>query len=67
MLYSLSGYLLDCKPENPKLKDKEEVIRCTLEEGVGKDVQPYTTLLTITITYGYTETISKDVEIRKEI
>ena len=62
----LSGSLLECKPENPKLKDKEEIVRCTLEEGVGKDVQPYTTLLTIDIKYGYTETISQNIEIRTE-
>ena len=62
----LSGSLLECKPENPKLKEKEVVVRCTLEEGIGKDVPPYTTLLTIDIKYGYTETISQNIEIRKE-
>ena len=62
----LSGSLLECKPENPRLKDKEEIVRCTLEEGIGKDVQPYTTLLTVIIDYGYTETISKKIKIRKE-
>jgi hypothetical protein len=63
----LSGYLLTCSPENLKLKNKEEVVRCILEEGIDKKEPSYTTLLTITVKYGYTETISKKVEIRKYI
>jgi hypothetical protein len=56
---------LTCKPNQIKLKDDAEIIRCTLDEGVDKSIQPYTTVLNIKLDYGYIETISKSVQIRE--
>jgi len=63
----LYGELLSCKPEILKLRDQDNTVRCTLEKGVSKDVEPYTSILSVVLDYGYTETISQNVEIRKEI
>lgn len=58
---------LVCNPSVLKLKDKEEEVRCTFETGIDKEVQPYTTILGVELDYGYTESVSKSVEIRKVI
>ena len=70
---SLSGVPLKCGeeegegPATIRLRDKEDIIRCTLEEGGGIDATKgaYTAPLRIEFDYGYTFTISKDIIIEK--
>ncbi len=61
----LSETPLVCQPTPIKLQEEEKTVRCVLEEGISKNLQSYTTILTINFDYGYTESISKKVEIRK--
>ncbi|TKJ17426.1 hypothetical protein CEE44_02725 [Candidatus Woesearchaeota archaeon B3_Woes] len=63
----LSETPLVCRPSPIKLQEREKVVRCVLEEGISKDVPSYSTILTVNLDYGYTDTISKRVEIRKII
>lgn len=77
---SLSGIDLDCSPEASigpgeaeiRLKDKEDLIRCTYETadkdgniGINANLDAYVTQLKIELNYGYTFTISKDIIIEK--
>ena len=48
-----------------RLREKKDVIRCTLEEGINRVQDAYTTPLRIEMDYGYTFTISKDITIEK--
>lgn len=74
------GMQLDCIPKKPeqktpeeklgfvRLKGKTDVVRCELkegQEGVPKDADAYVTPLTINISYGYIETITKNFNIKK--
>ena len=63
----LSEEILDCTPERFKIDDDENVIKCTLERGVSKEVQPYTSILSVILDYGYSERITKRVKIKKDI
>ncbi|MAG08718.1 hypothetical protein CMO89_04540 [Candidatus Woesearchaeota archaeon] len=75
----LSGKELNCSPKERlegggvspegyvRLKGKEDFVRCSLEEGIGKEMGTYTAPLTVELDYGYTFSISKDVEILKEL
>ena len=68
----LSGKKLDCEPKEKeiaivKLKDKQGKIRCTLKEGLDTTQGTYMTPLQITAEYGYTFTISKEIEIKRMI
>jgi hypothetical protein len=68
--FASQGEDLKCKSStsiNLELNEEEIIIRCTLEEGINKDVEPYTSVLNIVIGYGYTETLSKEVEIKKMV
>tara|TARA_Y100000310_G_C20668199_1_gene808814 strand:+ start:325 stop:1251 length:927 start_codon:yes stop_codon:yes gene_type:complete len=58
---------LTCRPDKTKLRDGIETIRCSLEEGIDKNLQPYITILRVELNYGYIETKSKNVEIRGNI
>lgn len=68
---SVRAYLaeeeLNCKPEEFKLSENEDfnTIRCSLDNGIGVSVPAYTSILSVILDYGYTETISKDIEIRQ--
>jgi hypothetical protein len=69
---TLSGKLLDCsvdtggaKIETIRLRDKKDLVRCTLEEGIDLGRDAYTAPLRIELQYGYTFTISKDIIIEK--
>ncbi len=57
---------IKCYPERIKLRAGEGKTRCTLEPGKISDSETttYTTPLFISLSYGYTETISKDIIIR---
>jgi len=48
-----------------KLKDNKDIIRCFLEEGVSRNSDPYLSPLKITLTYGYTQSISASYLIEK--
>jgi len=61
----LSGIPLECKPYELKLQNKQEKVICSLKEGVKKDEPTFTTLLSVILDYGYTQTISKRVTIKK--
>jgi len=68
----LSGELLDCSvdDEGPgvttiRLRNKEDLVRCTLEEGIDISRDAYTAPLRIELEYGYTFTISKNIIIEK--
>lgn len=61
----LSGVPLECKFYELKLKDKEDKVICSLKEGIKDDEPAFTTILTIKLSYGYTQTISKEIEIKK--
>ncbi len=67
------GKQLDCNPKleginsgKARLKDnKEDTIRCVLDEGIDKSRGTYSTPLYIELDYGYTSTISEEVTIKK--
>ncbi len=65
----LSGVKLECNADDDlvRLKDKEDIIRCTLEEqgGIPSNRDAYTAPLKVELEYGYTFTISKDIIIEK--
>jgi len=73
----LSDEPLDCSPKEIqgsetkegyiRLKEKEDFVRCTLTAGVSKSVGTYSTPLTVELDYGYTLSVSRDVEILKEL
>jgi len=77
IMASLSGKPLQCGINNDpgpaviRLKDKEKMIRCTLEPKEGEielidiNKDAYVTPLSIELDYGYTFTISKDIIIEK--
>jgi hypothetical protein len=61
------GKKLNCVNSNIKLAEGENMIRCVLEDGVDAKTEPYSTVLKVVLNYGYTETISKSIEIKKLI
>ncbi len=61
----LSGIPLECNPNELKLKKKQDKVICSLKEGVKKDEPAFTTLLSVVLNYGYTQTISKKITIKK--
>jgi len=56
---------LTCTPNRVKLT-QESTVRCKLEDGIGTDAGTYTSQITITIKYGYTQTINKDITIQRQ-
>lgn len=48
-----------------RLKEKEDYIRCVLEEGISEEKGTYSTTLKVVLDYGYTHSISKDMTIKK--
>ena len=48
-----------------RLREKEAMVRCTLEDGINIGRDAYTAPLKIELNYGYTFTISKDIIIEK--
>lgn len=67
----LAGETLDCSQDGSggdikaRLRDKKDVVRCTLPEGIEKSQDAYTSTLKVELTYGYTQTIAKDIIIEK--
>ena len=66
-MFSLKGNTqLDCEPKNPiKLKKGIAKINCISPELLSVDVGTYPSPLHITLNYGYTTTISKDIIIKR--
>ena len=67
---------LDCKPKRMgqtgsagylKMKEGTEFVRCVYTNGIHKSMGTYTTPLIIELEYGYVQSISKSMLIRKEI
>ncbi|MBI2657060.1 hypothetical protein HYX08_00010 [Candidatus Woesearchaeota archaeon] len=66
---------LDCQPKEKKdstekqgyvkLKDKKDIIRCTLREGIDGTLDPYLSPLKVEMSYGYTQSISASYIIQK--
>lgn len=50
-----------------RLKDKKGIGRCSLEEGINKEKGTYLTPLSVTLDYGYTSSISKEIDIKRPI
>ena len=48
-----------------RLRQKKSIARCTLENGIQRNIDAYTSPLRIELDYGYTFTISKDIIIEK--
>jgi len=48
-----------------RLREKKDIVRCTLKEGIERNRDAYTSPLKIELDYGYTFTISKDITIEK--
>ncbi len=65
----LSDKELTCFPNPVKLRESDNFVRCSLKDGdkIDANIPSYMSPLTITLTYGYTSTVSKDVLISKDI
>ncbi len=64
---SLSGGQIECIPQNLQLRDEEDFVTCTVVQGQGisREMLSFETPLKIEIEYGYTESISKQISIKK--
>src|SRR3989338_9039148 len=67
---SLSDKELNCnsgetEKAEARLREKKDIVRCTLEEGIPSNRDAFTSPLKIELDYGYTFTISKDITIEK--
>jgi len=68
---SLSNQPLDCNVKESGsnfqiiLREKKDIARCILKEGIPSNRDAYIAPLSITLDYGYTLTISKDITIEK--
>jgi len=56
--------MLKCEPAPLRLEYDEDFIRCELEDGIDTNFITYQSLLKIEMTYGYTFTISQNVDIK---
>lgn len=64
--YSLMAGHIKCSPDKVKLRGSDSRIVCTVEKGVIKtDMETYRTQLQVTLKYGYSQSISADVEIAR--
>ena len=69
----LSDKQLDCRKDKNedikktfvKLKDKKELIRCTLQEGISTSNDAFSSPLNVILSYGYTSSISANYVIQK--
>ena len=56
---------VDPGPAAVRLREKEDIVRCTSDDGIDIGRDAYTAPLKIELNYGYTFTISKDIIIEK--
>lgn len=63
----MGNRVLECSPRYGlvRIKDKQGMVRCTLNEGISEERGTYTTPLQIIIDYGYMFSITKRVRIKK--
>ena len=73
---SLSNQQLTCQldtqqknnlPGHIKLKDKKDIIRCSLEEGIDRNIDTYLSPLKVILRYGYTQSIATSYLIEKPV
>jgi hypothetical protein len=64
---ALDGKALSCIPEKLKLRGEGDTVRCTLAKGMEKQAGNYVGAIVVELDYGYMSTISKKVEIRRQI
>jgi hypothetical protein len=62
---TLSGKPLKCEPDRINLREESSFVRCWDNRGISVEMGNYLAPLVVELDYGYTTTISKDVEIRK--
>lgn len=69
---SLSNKPLECQIDKKerelghiKLKDKKDIIRCSLDEGIDRNQDPYFSPFKVVLNYGYTHSISSNYLIQK--
>jgi hypothetical protein len=62
---NLGGMPLRCEPLPFKLKGQNDFVRCGLDNGLDKPEAAYTSVIDVTLDYGYTFTVSKEVTIDK--
>ncbi|MBD3310704.1 hypothetical protein GF351_05805 [Candidatus Woesearchaeota archaeon] len=60
----LSEEALECRPHYVNLEERDAEVVCALTEGIPVEFGSYKTPLTVTIDYGYTDSMSKQVEIK---
>ena len=70
IIASLSGKDLDCGVDENnlvRLKEKKDAVRCVSkdEDTISRNIDAYTAPLEVTLSYGYTFTIPKDIVIEK--
>ncbi len=65
----LSDKDLSCFPNPVKLRGDDDIVRCSLrdEDKIDANIPSYMSPLTITLSYGYTSTVSKSVMISKDV
>ena len=57
----------DNQPTHIKLKDKKDMIRCALEEGISRTQDSYLAPLKVLLKYGYSQSISANYLIQKPV
>ncbi|MFH1510475.1 MAG: hypothetical protein ABIF10_02190 [Candidatus Woesearchaeota archaeon] len=62
---NVAGRGLQCTPQQVHLKDKEGIVKCSMEQGVSKAGNAFSSPLVVEIDYGYSFTVSRSVEIRR--
>ena len=63
----LSNDILNCQPQQIKLKSKENKIFCELSRGLNKNRGNYQTPLLVELDYGYMQTLPKTITINKKL
>lgn len=64
--YSLRGGHIECSPNPLKLRQRNSKVVCSVKEGViSAETETYETILQVTLAYGYSQTISKQVTIER--
>ena len=57
----------DNLPGHIKLKDRKDIIRCALEEGIDRNIDTYLSPLKVILRYGYTQSVASSYIIQKPV